>query len=101
MVVLERMVQEIFPGKTAELEELDKRYNDVEGGLGFPAKKRFWSISGAYGMNTLIIEREWPSMAAMEAAYEKSFANPDVQALFAAGADIIKSSRIELYMPAE
>jgi hypothetical protein len=45
------------------------------------------------------LEREWESMAAMEAAYEKSFANADIQALHKEGQDIIKSSRIELYTP--
>jgi len=100
MIVVERIVQQIYPGKNAELEALDKRWDAIEKGLGFPPKKRLWSISGAHTTNTLIIERQWESLAAMEAAYENSFADPDIQALEAEGDAIIKSSRIELYMPA-
>jgi hypothetical protein len=99
MIVVQRIIQQIYPGKNAELEALDMRWDAVEQGLGFPPKKRLWSISGGHATNTLIVERQWASMAAMEAAYEKSFANPDIQALEAEGDAIIKSSRIELYMP--
>ncbi len=101
MIVVERMITEIYPGKFAELQELDKRYDAIEAGLGYPPKKRFWNISGVYDFNTLILERQWASMAAMEAAVEKSFVNPDIQALNAEGIAIIKSTRIELYSPAD
>ena len=101
MIVIERMVQKIYPGKYAELQALDLRYDAIEKGLGFPPKKLFWSISSVHNSNTLILERQWTSMAAMEAAYEKSFANPDIQALQAEGYGIIESSRIELYTPTE
>ena len=100
MIVVQRMIQQIYPGKNAELEALDKRWDAVEQGLGFPPKKRLWSIAGEHDTSTLIIERQWESMAAMEAAYEKSFADPDIQALEKEGDAIIKSSRIELYTPA-
>jgi len=36
----------------------------------------------------------------MEAAFEKSFANEDLQALGVEGRSIIKSVRVELYMAA-
>jgi hypothetical protein len=101
MIVIERMIQELYPGKNAALEDLDKRWDAIEKTLGFPPKKRMWSISGVHVLNTLIIERQWESMAAMEAAYEKSFANADIEALNEEGSAIIKSSRIELYTPAQ
>jgi hypothetical protein len=100
MKVVERMIQAIYPGKNAELDDIDKRYDAIESTLGFPPKKRLWCISAPYDLNTLIIEREWESMAAMEATYEKSFANKDIQALGQEGQSIIKSTRIELYTPA-
>lgn len=100
MIVIERMVQKIYPGKYAELRVLDERYDAIEKGLGFPPKKRYWSISSVHDSNTLILERQWPSMAAMETAYEKSYASPDIQALQAEGHGIVKSSRIELFTPA-
>jgi len=93
------MIQEIYPGQNAALEDIDKRYDALEGPLGFPPKKRLWCISGPHTNNTLVIEREWESLAAMEAAYEKAFAHPGLQALGEEGQSIIKNSRIELYTP--
>lgn len=90
MKVVERLVQEIYAGQNEALDELDKRYNAVEGPLGFPPKKRLWCISGPYNGNTLIVEREWESFAVFEATYEKAFANADFE----------KNSRIELFTPA-
>lgn len=100
MKVVERLIQTIYPGKNAELDDIDKRYDAIESKLGFPPKKRLWCISGPYTFNTLIIEREWESMAAMEATYEKSFANKDIQALGQEGQTIVQDSRMELYTPA-
>ena len=100
MKIVERMIQEIHPGQNAALEDLDKRYNAIESIIGFPPKKRSWCVSGPYPTSTLFIEREWESMAAMEATFEKAFAHPGLQALGEEGTSIIKSTRIELYMPA-
>ena len=99
MIIIERMIQHIRPDKWAELEAIDKKYNVVEARLGFPTKKRSQSLSGSLEMNTLIIERQWPSMAAMEATYEKAMADPEHQALQLEGNPIIKSNHWELYMP--
>ncbi|UCG25534.1 MAG: hypothetical protein JSW55_05980 [Chloroflexota bacterium] len=101
MIIIERMITEIYPGKLAELQELDKRYDAIEAGLGFPPKKRLLSISGVHDFNEVILERQWESMAAMEAAVEKSLVNPGIQALNEEGTAIIKSTRIELYTPAD
>ena len=75
MVILERDVQHIYPDKWDELNAIDGEFNQIESGLGFPAKKRFQLLIGADEVNTLIVERQWPSMAAMEAAYEKAMAD--------------------------
>jgi hypothetical protein len=99
MIVIERMVQQIRQDKWAELEAIDKKYNVVEARLGFPAKKRMRSLSGSYDMSTLVIERQWSSMAAMEAAYEKTMTDPEYQALGMESNPIIKNIHWELYMP--
>jgi hypothetical protein len=93
------MIQKIYPDKWAELELIDKKYNKIEARLGFPSKKRYTLLTGGYPMNTLIIERQWESMAKMEATYEKALMDPEHQALQAEGALIIKSIHSELYMP--
>jgi hypothetical protein len=99
MVTIERIIQQVRPDKWAELEEIDKKYNAVEGRLGFPPKKRYQCLTGSHDTNTLIVERQWASMAAMEATYEKAFADPEHQALGKEGTSIIKSIHWELYMP--
>jgi len=99
MVTIERLIQKVFPGKWAELEEIDKRYNAVESRLGFPPKKRYQCMMGGHDTNTLIIERQWDSLAAMEAAFEKVLADPEWQALNEEGASIVKSSQWEVYTP--
>jgi hypothetical protein len=98
-MILERMIQHIFPGKWAELEVINKKYDVVEARLGFPAKKRYQLLMGSHPLGSVIIEREWPSLAAMEAANMKGLTDPEYQALQLEGASIIKSVYWETYMP--
>jgi len=99
MICVERHIQQIRPSKWAELEAIDKKYNTVESRLGFPSKKRYRCYLGGHNLNTLIVERQWESLAAMEAMYEKAFADPAYQALEAESAPVIESVQIELYAP--
>jgi hypothetical protein len=100
MIAIERMTQKVFPGKWAELEAIDKRYNAVENRLGFPpTKKRYQCMIGGNDSNTLIIERQWESLAVMEATYEKAFADPELQALQQETASIIASNQVEVFTP--
>ena len=100
MIAIERMTQKIFPGKWAELEAIDKKYNVVEKRLGFPpTKKRYQCMLGSHDSNTLIIERQWDSLAVMEATYEKAFADPELQALQKESASTIESNQVEVYAP--
>ena len=83
MIAIERMVQKIYPGKWAELTEIDKRYDEIERRMGFPAKKRYQCIIGQYDQNTIVIERQWGSLAEMESTYEidklNQFLNEEVE----------------------
>jgi hypothetical protein len=99
MIVIERMVQQIFPDKWAELERIDKKYNQVEARLGFPSKKRLRALIGVHPAGSLVIEREWPSLAAFEAANEKGLMDPEYQALQQESGSIIKSYHWEILMP--
>lgn len=98
MVFMERLIQQIAPDKWTELEALDKRFNQIEGRYGFPAKRRYRSAFGSEDGSTLVIERQWESLAAMEAAYDKALADPEWLALNAEGAAIVEANRQELYM---
>ena len=99
MVVVERLIHQVRPDQWAELDALDKKYHAVESRYGFPTKRRYRCFVGSDNTNALIIERQWESMAALEAAYEKVFADPEWQALGDEGAAIIESDRHELYAP--
>lgn len=98
MIIIERLIQEIRPDKWAELEVLNQKYDDVEARLGYPAKKRMRSLAGPLNVNTLIIERQWESLAKMEATNELAQADPEYQALGAESISVIKSNRWELYL---
>ena len=99
MIAIERMTQKIYPNKWAELEEIDKRYNEIEMRAGFPQKKRLQCVIGGLDQNILIIEREWDSLAVMESTYEKVLADPAYQALGKEVAAIVQSSQIEVFTP--
>jgi hypothetical protein len=99
MIIIERMIQEIAPDKWAELEAIDKKYNVVEARLGFPPKKRFQCLSGKLPFRTLVIERQWESLARMEAVNERAMADAEYQALGLESTPIVKSIHWELYMP--
>ena len=99
MIIVERLIQKIYPDKWAELEEIDKKYDVVEGRLGFPPKKRYRCMSGGHDTDTLIIERQWDSLAAMEATYDTASEDPELQALWVEGTSIVKSNQVELYWP--
>ena len=97
MVIVERLVQVIAADKWAELEELDKKYAAVEGRLGYPAKRRLMAQTSPHVSGTVIIERQWNSMAEMEAAYDQAMADAEWQALLSAGAGVVVSNQMELY----
>jgi hypothetical protein len=97
MIILERQIQHIYPDKMPALEALDAEFNKVESRFGFPSKKRYLLLAGPDEINTLVVERQWPSMAAMEATWEKVMADPDWQAVYAKSMGTIRDNRWELY----
>ena len=99
MNIIERQMQKVRAGKWTELEELDKKFFNVESGLGFPARKRCRSLVGGLTTDMLIIERQWESFAALEVAYEKALTNAEHRALSAEVELILESQQIEFYLP--
>ena len=98
-MIIERQIQQVYPDKWAELEAHDQKNTMLEARYGFPPKRRMRCMIGGHDLNTLIIEREWESTAAMEAAFIKLFADPEHAAIAAENATIIKSAQIEIYWP--
>jgi hypothetical protein len=96
-MIIERQIQKVRPGKWEELQAIDKKFTDIENRVGHPAKTRSTCISGGHTTNTLIVERQWESLAVMEAAFKEIAALPEWQALGAEVMKIIESQQRELY----
>ena len=97
--VIERLIQEIYPNKFEELEEIDKRFTEIENKCGFPPKKRIRCIAGPHDINTVILEREWSSLSKFEKAATRLYLDPEIDKLSKELFDIVKGSRSELYIP--
>ncbi|MFX0058088.1 MAG: hypothetical protein ACFE8J_07285 [Candidatus Heimdallarchaeota archaeon] len=97
--IILRLIQKIYPGKWNDLDEIDKKFDEIELNLGYPPKKRYRSLMGAYDNDTLIVEREWDSMAKMEKLMTKSFLDEDYQKLNKKLESIVKWQKVELYIP--
>ena len=100
MKMLERQIKHVKPGMVAEWLATSKKWDTIESTLGYPPKKCFQLFCGGQATDTVIIEREWESMAAMESAYQKSMADPRTRAISEEQeANLASSSQIELYIP--
>jgi hypothetical protein len=97
VVVMERLIQKVKPDKWAALDEIDKKYDGIESKIGFPTKKRYRSMIGPLDNDTIVVEREWKSMAAMEQAVLGSMGNAELQKLAVQLNDIIVKSWHEVY----
>jgi hypothetical protein len=95
---MERQVQQVNPDKWEELEKLNMKYDALERKAGFPAKKRMRCYIGENNNSTLVLEREWESLAAMEAAYMKVMVDPAWQALDHPLNQIVTSVKTEVYL---
>ena len=95
MTIVERQIQKVRPGKWEELEELDKENTVIESRYGYPPKTRYTYISGGHDWNTLVVERQWESFAAIEAAFQKLSADPEAKTLGDKSLEIIESTQLE------
>jgi hypothetical protein len=91
--------QKVKPGKRAELDELNKRWRAFDERLGMAPEKQYACMFGAREGGTLLLMQEWESMAAIEEAYEKAFADPELAELMAAADECVESTQWELYSP--
>src|SRR5689334_5266365 len=98
MNILERHVHQIR--NAAAYWERERKFKEIEDRLGgFPPKRYYHLLAGADDTGTMVQEREWESMAAMEAAMERLFSEPGVMELGGSGPDIGNTERTELYNP--
>ena len=99
VIILERNIQRVTNGKLDELETLDSQFNEIETKLGYPPKKRFRYIVGGFDTQTIVIERQWESLAKMEDLMTKAFLDPEIQKLNSKLIKIVDWQRIELLLP--
>jgi hypothetical protein len=99
VIVIMRLFQRVKNGKCDDLEEIDKKCNEIEEKLGYPPKKRYRSLSGEYDNNVIIIEREWQSLSKMEKIMTKGFLDPELTKLDKKIDSIIDWQKTELYVP--
>jgi hypothetical protein len=82
MSVLERIVFKVPPGKWAELERAEAVGDEIEGRWPFPPKRCYRPMFSGLSFDTFIIEREWESLASMEATQTEAWSHPDMDAFF-------------------
>jgi hypothetical protein len=95
---VEREIQQVNPARWEQLEVLDKKYDAIESKAGFPPKRRLRSYIGRLDNSTLVIERDWESLSAMEAAYRKVMVDPEWQVLMPALNEIVTRTHVEIYL---
>jgi len=71
----------VVPGKTGEAMELWGKHTAAANRLGCPSMKSYRCISGGGEFfHTIVGESAWDSFAAMEAFFDKMFADAEMQA---------------------
>ena len=98
MRMLERQVKRVALGKMAEVDEFRRKAMAIESRYGFPPQKRYGYLCGE-DTRTLVIEREWESLAAMEEAFAKVEADAEYQKLGQTSQGLYELVRFELLVP--
>ena len=98
MSILVRTYQTFRPENWDEALELAKRGIAVGKRLGLPPLTFYRCLSPSHSVTTLISDREWPSLAAMEADYDEAAGAPVDRAIWQELTPIIESTHIELFL---
>jgi len=100
VIVIWRQIQKIYPDKWDELEEIEKKFSEIEKKLGFPDnKKRYRHLMGTHNLSTMIVESQWESMAKLEKTITKAVLDPEYQKLEEKTRSIIIENQWEIYTP--
>ena len=100
MAIIERHIQTLHTSDIDVYKTWEKGFEaaDIKAG-GFPRKRHFQVVSGRDAQGTVIWEREWESVSAMDAAYAKYAGIPEVQELFKRGRSVIEHEFCEIIYP--
>jgi hypothetical protein len=76
-MILERCTQKII-GTVEEAYAIEKEFDALEAKMGnVPPKRRYYATYGSLPLGTFVWEREWESMAALEAYQTKMMVDPE------------------------
>jgi hypothetical protein len=95
MKILERMVQTVNRDDWQKYRNMEELFAEIEARVGGFPRKRYY-VPFTHNLDRIVWEREWPSFAAMEEAYEKSGDDPDHDAAMEMTSCLIDQSR-EMY----
>ncbi len=97
MRVLERRIQVLERGGQDAYKAKEKQWQALEERLGnFPSKRHCVPLSNQSG-TTLIWEREWDSLAAMEDAYTRLGSDPESKQLSSVPSMVL-DDQMEIYL---
>lgn len=98
MKVIFRSTIKVVPGKMAEYMEVEGKSKAISSRAGMPPWKCYGCLTGD-SIHTIIYDTEFDSLAALEASFEKMFADPERQQLMAKSDGVVVSHENELLMP--
>ena len=104
MKIMLREILKVLPGKMAEAEEVLKMERAIRERSGGPrpvVTRYFPFAREGDRMHTLVDQVELPSLAALEAAVERSRTDPEIREIEAKWEKILESHIIELYIVVE
>lgn len=102
MAILERMIQRVYDDKWEAVLAQEKEWDALEARVGgFPKKRRYRGFASPHSTEFIVFEREWPSLAAYEAAYGRLNVAPGYQELSQAGDQLKAGVHVELYFVLE
>ncbi len=98
MKVIERMITKADPKADEAIGALVAQYGDLDAKWGFPPQRRYRCWYGSIGMEYVVCDREWESMAVMEQIYQRAMATPEWKVFTDTLRPFEESRRHELYV---
>jgi hypothetical protein len=96
-MIMERCTQKVI-GSFDEVYAIEKEFDELEAKMGnVPAKRRYWAGYGALPFTEMVWERDWESMAALEAYNDITMKDPEWEKMFPKAAKIFGEAHRELY----
>ena len=98
-MIMLRATREIAPGKMGEYMAIESRVAARYPELGLPVIKTYRPFIGGDSSNTVLIDTEWESLSALDAAGEKLHADPVIQEARRERRGLVVSNRLEILRP--